>query len=879
MKKFLLSMLGVLIALPGIARDFTYEYEGQTLTYTVIDEDAKTCKTKNGTKSFPVEPGNSVSGALEIPSIAKDGDVEYTVIEIGDLAFPRCNGLTSVIIPASVSSIGNEAFKYCDDLKTFIVKDGGDPIAFKNDAFYGSSVEHLYIGRNWSNSSKVAISTGITSVEIGNSVTQLPNYAFKSCTRLTSVTIPNSVKSIGVEAFCYCLELTSVTIPNSVTKIGREAFMQCDNLESFIVEDGSASIAFGENALSYLPIKHLYIGRNWSNPSGEAITTSITSVEIGNSVTELPEYAFKGCHSLKSVTIPTSVKSIGNSAFRYCTDLTSVTIPNSVTKIGHSAFSQCSGLTSVIIPPSVTSIATDAFENCTALKKAAYPSELYNPFSSGIISIKYPREVAIIEDGFVYGSEKKALYFVPLSLEGEYVIPESVNEIGNNAFFYCAGLTSVTIPNSVSSIGNKAFSECSGLTSMTIPNSVKSIGYDAFTTCSGLKTFIVEDGRDLIAFEENAISKAPIEHLYIGRNWSSNFYQKTITTSITSVEIGNSVTALPNDAFKGCSGLKSVTIPNSVTYIASGAFKECYGLTSVTIPNSVTEIGSSAFSGCSGLTSVTIGNSVAKIGSYAFECTALRGIILPPSVKTIDYSAFADNRDMTSIIMSHNVTYIGDKAFYNSLVDYVYITAQSLPVVCSNTFNYIGTLYVQGQEAADAYAKSDPWYRFSGPHLMIEPTEMKVEGNKTLNGKPGDTFQLKATLYPENVTLPQVFWRSTNPEIATVDANGLVTLHADMSEVMAMAEGDDDTTGRSCKIVAESLYANGPVAEFTINDVTTGIEDVTADSGNESGDIDFSAPVEIYNLQGVRVSDSVENLANGIYIIRQGNNVTKIVVK
>ena len=124
-----------------------------------------------------------------------------------------------------------------------------------------------------------------------------------------------------------------------------------------------------------------------------------------------------------------------------------------------------------------------------------------------------------------------------------------------------------------------------------------------------------------------------------------------------------------------------------------------------------------------------------------------------------------------------------------------------------------------------------------------------------------------------------MFWRSTNPDIATVDENGLVTLHADMSEVMAMAEGDDDTTGHSCKIIAESLYADGPVAEFTVNDVTSGIEDVTADSGNESGDIDFSAPVEIYNLQGVRVSDSVENLANGIYIIRQGNNFTKIVVK
>ena len=84
MKKFLLSMLGVLIALPGIARDFTYEYEGQTLTYTVIDEEAKTCKTKD---SGSWDAGSAVSGDLVIPSVAKDGDVDYAVISIGYESF------------------------------------------------------------------------------------------------------------------------------------------------------------------------------------------------------------------------------------------------------------------------------------------------------------------------------------------------------------------------------------------------------------------------------------------------------------------------------------------------------------------------------------------------------------------------------------------------------------------------------------------------------------------------------------------------------------------------------------------------------------------------------------------------------------------------
>ncbi len=164
---------------------------------------------------------------------------------------------------------------------------------------------------------------------------------------------------------------------------------------------------------------------------------------------------------------------------------------------------------------------------------------------------------------------------------GTYKGTYNVTIIGDNAFFWCKELTSVTIPNSVTSIGEDAFCGCSGLTSVTIPNSVTEIGEDAFNYCYGL----------------------------------------------TSVTIGNSVAEIGDCAFSGCSGLTSVTIPNSVTSIGSYVFSSCYELTSITIGNSVTEIGRYAFMNCYGLTSVTIGNSVTEIGSLAFEnCTGLTSI-------------------------------------------------------------------------------------------------------------------------------------------------------------------------------------------------------------------------------------------------------------
>ena len=157
----------------------------------------------------------------------------------------------------------------------------------------------------------------------------------------------------------------------------------------------------------------------------------------------------------------------------------------------------------------------------------------------------------------------------------------NVTEIGDEAFAYCSGLTSVTIGNSVTTIGNNTFYGCSSLTSVTIPNSVTTIGEGAFYGCYGL----------------------------------------------TSVTIPNSVTTIEYSAFSYCYGLTSVTIGNSVTTIGGLAFCGCSGLTSVTIPNSVTTIGDYAIYGCSGLTSVTIGNSVTTIGQGAFYgCSALTSV-------------------------------------------------------------------------------------------------------------------------------------------------------------------------------------------------------------------------------------------------------------
>ena len=236
----------------------------------------------------------------------------------------------------------------------------------------------------------------------------------------------------------------------------------------------------------------------------KAIKPYLTSVTIPNSVTEIGEYAFRGCSSLASFKgqyaskdgrsliidgelrffagaglvkykIPDSVTEIGEEAFYGCKSLTSVTIPNSVTKIGKEAFAY-SSLTSVTIPDSVTKIGDSAFSWCKSLTSVT--------------------------------------------------IPDSVTEIGDSAFYSCEALTSVTIPDSVTEIGDSAFYSCEALTSVTIPNSVKKIGDSAFGWCKSLTS--VRLPRGVILASNSFYHETKLEY----SNEYSNEYSHTGETVV-----------------------------------------------------------------------------------------------------------------------------------------------------------------------------------------------------------------------------------------------------------------------------------------------------------------------------------------------------------
>ena len=182
MKKTLLLLLTLLSATSTPARDFTFTYEGQTLTYTVIDEEAKTCETKGNSKTNGTV--HSISGSLTIPSSA-DG---YTVTAIGENSFRDCSNITELTIPTTVSSINDNAFRGCSGLTSVTI-----PVS--------------YIG-----SSAFSICSGLTSVTFTESLKSIEDVAFENCDRLTSVYIPKFCTSVGYGAFSDCSNLLSIEV-------------------------------------------------------------------------------------------------------------------------------------------------------------------------------------------------------------------------------------------------------------------------------------------------------------------------------------------------------------------------------------------------------------------------------------------------------------------------------------------------------------------------------------------------------------------------------------------------------------------------------------------------------------------------------------------
>ena len=448
----------------------------------------------------------------------------------------------------------------------------------------GSTATVTYATTDYNSySGDVVIPETVTHDDVTYTVTKIGDYAFYNCTGLTSVEIPLTVTAIGTinqpgRSFANCTSLTSIVIPDNVGFIGILTFSGCSGLKNVTIGKSISKLKMNKSGRPYYAfqdcnsITSLTWNAVYCADNGNMGTANIEHVVIGPEVTMVPDNFVKES-KITEVAIPNSLGKIGSSAFLNCYDLENVTLGESLTTIGSSAFQSC-GIERIDIPNSVISIGNGAFSGCNNMSKVT--------------------------------------------------IGNSVTTIGDEAFRGCIGIEEITIPNSVTSIGNSAFKKCYSLSEVAIGNAVTTIGEQAFDCCENLTKVNISSVEAWCGIQFNYVFSNPLyyaHHLYLNDQ------------EITDLVIPNSVTAINNYAFYGCSGFTSVTIGDSVVTIGDYAFRECTGMTDLTLGNSLIGIFPDAFSYCTGLKNITMGSSLTGIGDGAFSgCTSLTSFTLGKSV-------------------------------------------------------------------------------------------------------------------------------------------------------------------------------------------------------------------------------------------------------
>lgn len=475
-------------------------------------------------------------------------------------------------------------------------------------------------------------------------------------------------------------------------------------------------------------------------------------------VTVIEKGAFAGCSSLNAVIIPGTVTKIGEEAFSRCTGLKTISLNDGIESIGDWAFYGCSSLSSVYIPKSVTDIGTSAFASCENLSTILVNSN--NP--------NYSHDAY----GVLFNKDHSLLHTAPAMLQ-DYSIPDTVTQIGANAFYGCDSLTELAIPNSVVDIGESAFKRCTGLTDIILPDGIVKIPNDAFYECSSLVNVNIPDGVTEIGYRA--------------------FYNCKKTRDLALPE---TITKVGYQAFEGCWGvLRCVDLyaiylvcgsnshhilydytyfyeapaslhPDTVV-IADSAFASA-NLTEVNIPDRVKVVGSRAFAECRKLSVVSLGNSVEMIGNNAFSGCNITGIELPDSVRYIGDSAFSDCDKLLVAILPDGVMKIGKYAF-SECCNLQIVFEGAVPTVCEKAF----CSYDEYAEEENAFGISAVVYYPDGDETWTDAARNSFGGNITWvsqkNALSGDfTGDFKVT----NKDVEYFLWHTLFPMKYLLVGNG-----------------------------------------------------------------------------------------------------------
>jgi hypothetical protein len=672
---------------------------------------------------------------------------DYPVTSIAESAFEG-SWITDLFpIPASITTIGANAFKNCANLNFIQIR---STVTIGQGVFDGCTSlswvgDETYLYYTIDKSTNTAAVKGLmsggssTDLEVPESIKidQIGEFQITSVDTdgiwrtATSVKLPSTVTSIGDKGFASASSLTSIEIPTSVTNIGKYAFSKSE---------------------------------------------ALTSITIPEGVTTIGEFAFYNCTALKSISFPSTLTSLGTEPFDGCSSLDTVTFAGPILTECSEYYYNCKKFTAVLSNGLCLSLRryADYYFNVTGFSGTGTEATVPTKFlgvdvrnvesmtlsdDAAVTSITVPSSITINKDAFsncgklrlVNGDYSyklnegdKTLTFTIASYNGsatDVTLPSSawgfaVTAVGEKAFENKTSITNVTIPSSITSIEAYAFSGCTGLTSIDIPSTVATVGDYAFNNCTGITSKSYDASTTILG-----------ENVFAG-NTEMSSHTDTSTGLVCSVNTASKSVAVTG--YKGTA--VSLTVPTGITYngetysiveINAGAFKDA-SVTSIVIPQTVKVFpGAFDYEKTTALAddnSMTYAlNDADKTASVTGYSGSSTGVVVPVSiwgydVTAINSNAFGENTTMTSITVP-----------------------SAVPSFASGTFDSCSKLTTYKDENGFSYSLSDGAASVTG--YSGSATEVEIPGtiwNNTVTSIASSAFKSKSTItsvkIPESVT-------------------------------------------------------------------------------------------------------------------------------
>lgn len=688
---------------------------------------------------------------LNIPSSVTNDGITYPVTAVGYSSFSGMSYLKKVHVPASVTTIGSQAFSDCAILDTVIVEPNAE-------GCYGlTSIESSAF--NWCKS--------LSCINLPPSLNSIGEVSFAHCA-LKEITIPEKVESVGQDCFWLCQSLKKVEW-NAAADIPKECFLYCEELQNVVISGGVKML--GESCFGGVGLTSLVLPKSVSHIVGKIFKSCVNIIslnpeppfldqvlsqkdDIAGSSLYVPEGsvdAYKAAYGWKKYGDSIHVANLGpveapngllydidlysgNATLRKNTDANGNSLYTAsdyviasedieangreyaVRAVADGAFENCKNLRNLDLPATLASLGKDVFKGCDNLKSLI----VYGDVPSKIPELQF--------DENLYAN---CHVYVPKNALANYKATEGWKNFGENLeaqkeflqaenglqFTFKLGkdphaivsnfevdkaqdASHIEIPTSVdcynrtypvTGLGGECFYDCTTLQEVKIPETITTVGENCFSGCQNLVNVVMPANLMAVPGFSDCTSLKSIVLPANAENLSNTGFSGC--TALEEVTLPTNVKKIPRSFFYGCSSLKHIDLPESLETIEESAF---YGtaLEEVKLPESVTKLESYAFERCASLISVYLPLDIQEIGQDCFNgCTSLANLYNPSS-EPIDLKENIADEDVyqrctlwVPVGMTQRYSYANIWKKFNSIKDFYYSGIDAVDADANNAAN------------------------------------------------------------------------------------------------------------------------------------------------------------------------------------------------